>query len=443
VKILFVKYLTNTNTKDTRIVLSSELINRNDIVYTKILLHVGYWKRELSVKYIDNWPVDTIGLSKNLSNNFILPDSIPYKIRFEGRNIYIGPVIGLLFATKHKTLTPEFLSTHKCYLLKYNDVKGLVFICSIEGINIENQTIKGYFYEPDSDGSWVEGEFPYPDALYRRVVIPNKKYEDLIVHMGDRIFNTYFFNKWELWECLSPYKEIKPYLPHTEKLTDTSILINMLKQYDSVYLKKASGERSLGIYRVRILENGYEFLDKMGKQYILANVEEISNFLKSVINKNGSYIVQQEIKEKKIENRSFDMRVILQKDENKEWSCTSMIARFGNTGGITSNIWLSSMAMRGKEALKRIFNLTEEEAIMKEKDIINVCSKACEILNKSIGHYGDLGIDVIIDENQKVWILEINKLHYHLYPMYALKDRQMYLDVVSTPLRYASALAEF
>lgn len=438
---MFIKYVEHI--QNNGIELSDKLIYENKIIYKKIIMHIGCWKKELSVKYIDDCPDDTIRLSKNLSKDFVLPDSIPYKVRFEGRNIYLGPVIGLLFVTKHKTLTPKFLSAYNCYLLNYTDVKGLVFIGSSEGINTENHTIKGYFYLPDSDEPWKEGIFPYPDAMYRRVGISGKKYEDLIMHMGDRIFNTYFFNKWELWQCLSPYEEIRPHLPYTEKLTGIDVLIKMLDQYNSVYLKKIFGEKSIGIYRVKKLDNGYEFIDRIRKNHVFTSIEEVSNFIEGITRKYGSYIVQQAIEGKRIENRSFDMRVVLQKDENKKWSCTSMIARFGGTGSITSNIGLNGMAKRGNEAFMQIFNLSEEDAATMEKDIINVCSKACETLNKSIGHYGDLGIDVVIDENQKVWILEINKLHYHPYPVYALKDRQMYHDIASKPIKYACALAGF
>lgn len=440
-EILFIKYLTNT--KDTRIILSSELMSRNDIVYTKILLHVGYWKRELSVKYIDNWPADTIGLSRNLSKDFILPDSIPYKIRFEGRNIYMGPVIGLLFDTKQNALTPNRLSYYKCYLANYNDIKGLVFICSSEGINTENQTIKGYSYVPDSHEPWVEGVFPYPDVLYRRAVIPEGKYEDLVKHIGDRIFNTYYFNKWELWQCLSVYEDIKQHLPHTEKLTDVNILMKMLEQYDVVYLKRIFSEQSNGIYRVKKLENGYQFIDKEKKEIIFATIDEVSKFLKEILHKSGRYIVQQAIKVKNLENRSFDIRVILQKDGNKLWNCPGMIAKFGGEGSITSIIRLGGLSMHGKDALKKVFNLTEEQVSIKEREIINVCIKACEMLNKCMGHYGDLGFDIIVDENQKIWILEINKNHYHQFPIYAFKDRQMFSNIVSNPIRYASALAGY
>lgn len=305
-----------------------------------------------------------------------MPDTIPYKVRFEDRSIHLGPIIGFLFVTKHKSLTPEFLSAYKCYLLSYTDVKGLVFIGSVEGIDIENQTIKGYFYQPDSDEPWVEGVFPYPGALYRRVGIPKRKFDSLVMHMGDRTFNTYFFNKWELWECLSPYEEIRQHLPHTEKLSNAGVLIKMLETYGSVYLKKISGEKSIGIYKVIKSDNEYEFIDRIKWHYSFECVDAVSGFLDKITQKNGSYIIQQAVQGKRYDNRSFDMRVVLQKDEAKEWSCTSMIARFGGTGSITSNIGLSGLAKRGREALMQVFNLTDEAAAMKEKEIVSICSKA-------------------------------------------------------------------
>lgn len=438
---MFIKYISQA--KDNEIILPGELIGQNNLIYKKILLHIGCWQRELSVKYMETLPADVIGLSRILSKNFMLPETLDYKVRFENRNIYLGPVIGMLFVTNHKTLTPEFLSAYKCYLLHYNEVKGLAFIGSFEGINADNQTMKGYFYQPDSDPCFVYGVFPYPDALYRRVNIYGKKFDSLTMSMGERIFNTYFFNKWEMWECLSPYNEINQHLPYTVKLTDINDLVKMLNQYDSVYLKKIFGQKSMGIYKVIKLENGYQFIDRLKRQYIFTSTQEVSEFLKEMTKKNGGYIIQQAINAKSFENRSFDMRVILQKDENKDWTLSGMIARFGGIGNISSNIGLKGIAMGGIEALKKVFNMTEEEAVGKEKEIAGVCSEACDILNKSIGHYADLGIDVVIDENQKIWILEINKLHYHLYPVYALKDRQMYYDIASKPLKYAGALAGF
>jgi hypothetical protein len=438
---LHLKYIDDM--KSSEIMLSKELLGNHNIIYSKVLLHIGYFKKEFSVKYADSWPAGTIGLPKNFSQDFILPDTIPYKIRFVDRNIYIGPIIGMLFAVKQKTLTAKYLKSYNSYLQNYNEIEGLVFIGSSEGINTKNQTIKGFYYNPSSKDSWIEGVFPYPGALYRRVEIPAKKYDDLIKHIGDRIFNTYYFDKWGLWQCLSPYEEIKEHLPHTERLTDAATLIRMLEQYETVYLKRISGEQSKGIYRVKKIENGYEIIDKEKNMFIITTIEEITQFLEGVTNDFSLYLVQQAIEIVNFENRSFDMRVVLQKNENKQWTCSGIIAKFGGKGSVSSVIRLGGLAMHGKEALLQVFNMSEELAVVKETEIINTCIKACELLNKSIGHYGDLGLDVIIDKNQKIWILEINKNHYHYFPVYALKDKIMYYSIIEKPLKYAKALSGF
>ena len=58
------------------------------------------------------------------------------------------------------------------------------------------------------------------------------------------------------------------------------------------------------------------------------------------------------------------------------------------------------------------------------------------------GNYGDLGFDVMIDEQLKIWILEVNKRHYHSVPLW-INDVQTYYEVKAKPIKYATALAGF
>ena len=378
-----------------------------------------------------------------MTDDFKLPDDIFYKIRFEGRNIYVGPILGLIIVSKHSILTQDFLEKYKPYLTHYNDINGLVFIGSSEGIDVDSKTIKGYYYQPKGDINWIESKFPYPNALYRRIGIADYKYNDLISNIGDKIFNTYFFDKWDLWECLSPYDKIRLHLPHTEKLKDMSLLDNMIATYEIVFLKRTNGEKAKGIFKVFKTERGYHLIDRAKNEKVFKDILEVSKFLKTVEKRNGEYIVQQGLRMKNFEERSFDLRVVMQKDESKQWTFTSMIARFGGSGRVASNIGLDGFAMLGIDAIKKVFNLNDKEVFLKQQEIIVVCKMACDMLDKTIGHYGDLGIDVVIDENQKIWILEINKLHYHPYAVYALKNRQMYYDVAATPIKYANALSGF
>lgn len=95
------------------------------------------------------------------------------------------------------------------------------------------------------------------------------------------------------------------------------------------------------------------------------------------------------------------------------------------------------------EVLQKVYGLSSSEVSEKEKEIIKICKEACLLIEQAYGNYGDLGIDVVIDQKLKVWVLEINKLHQHTLAEYLAKDLDMYNRVVTKPLEYAKALAGF
>ncbi|UTW69328.1 hypothetical protein KHA80_21040 [Anaerobacillus sp. HL2] len=82
--------------------------------------------------------------------------------------------------------------------------------------------------------------------------------------------------------------------------------------------------------------------------------------------------------------------------------------------------------MTEKEALKKGIYGVSVKRLKKSKKSFELVVLFVRMLTVA-GNYGDLGVDVIVDINQKVWILEVNKLHDHKYPLYALEDEQMYL----------------
>lgn len=156
--------------------------------------------------------------------------------------------------------------------------------------------------------------------------------------------------------------------------------------------------------------------------------------------KKRKYLIQQAIPAS-FEGRPVDFRVILQKDGSQKWTCSGIIAKIGRLGRINTNN--ASTLEPGREALQRIFGLTPEQALEKEKEIIGICTEACQIIEDAYGYYGDVGIDVMVDDNLKVWVLEINKSHQHEMAKRLKKDPDMYQRVVTRPLEYARVLAGF
>jgi hypothetical protein len=409
----------------------------------RLILNIGSWSTEVDIGFSSDMDKDIIGIPISIFKKFSIPDTLDYEIRIEGRRLCLGPVICYLLETQRKFITPERLEKLKVYYNSYDSIKGIIFISTVDQINLTDKTISGYYYHEET---WKEGIFPYPGAIYRKADIPLEIYEDIINHLGDRLFNSYFFDKWETWEVLSPYPHIREHLPNTQKLEGIESLDTMLQKHQVVYLKQARGYKAKGIIKAEKSETGYQFTYRLKGVNTIPEPLEVAKFIKELNDgkKGGNfYLVQQAITVKKYQSRPFDFRVVMQKDASAQWNCSGIIARFGKRNSIATNFLLSGYALTCYDALKRVFRMDEREIFLKQQEIINICMEVCRVLERSMGNYGDLGIDVMVDENKKVWVLEVNKTHDHKFPLYSINDTQMYHKIISRPFEYAKALAGF
>ncbi len=438
-KILKIKWVTEL--ENNTIILSTELRSDFKILSKSYFLHFGAWKKEVILKFDNSLSENIIGLPIRLMEDFVISDNLPYEIYIRGVNIYLGPVIAIL--ANKKDLTPKLLNKYWGYFLNYHQIKGLIYICSLNGINQSNKTVEGYYYKPPMNrdkAEFIEGVFPYPYVVYRRIKVSNNFiYNDLIIHAKHRVFNQYRFNKYELWQALYSESQIRKHLPHTKLLINKKSLDMMLKLYGTVYLKPINGSFGKGIIKVMLTSEGYLFINWQNIKKIIFNRKEVSAYLERI--KNGrEYIVQQDVGII-IEKKNIDFRVIMQKDENQNWSYSGTITRFGKIGRICTND-VSEISL-GKDALQNVFSLSDKESYNKEHEIIEICTLACETIEYFFGNYGDVGIDIVIDSNLKVWILEINDLHQHILAAKLANYPQIYEKVITRPLEYAKSLAGF
>ncbi len=436
-----IKYMDLSN--DKLVLLPEEMKERFELIPKKLILNVGNRKNEVDIDFSIEVDSDTIGIEKTMFQKFSVPEALHYEVRIDGRNLCLGPIICYLLETKKKYITSEYMEKLKVYYSSYDSIKGIIFISAVDQINLTDKTIGGIYY---CGGEWNEATFPYPDAIYRKADIPDEVYEDLVSHIGDRIFNSYFFDKWETWEILSPYPRLREHLPYTERLEGLEGLDKMLEQHKAIYLKQARGYKAKGIIKAEKSAAGYQFTYRLEGIKTISDPEDAERFIKELNEgKKGRnfYLSQQAITVKKYQNRPFDFRVVMQKDGSKQWTCSGIIARFGKRESIATNFLLSGYALPCYEALKRVFRLNERDIFLKQQEIINICLEVCKVLEESIGNYGDLGIDVIVDENQKVWVLEVNKTHDHKFPLYSIHDNQMYHRIITRPFEYAKALGGF
>lgn len=407
-----------------------------------ITIHAGLRSESAVVVSRPSLNEDELMISHDVLERLSIPSDIKYQVKLGENSIKLGPVIGLLMVKKGENLTKARLYEFNKYALLYPEMNGLLVAFSADGIDFTDLSVEGYYYNPVSDrGSmtWQKGRFPIPDSIFQRADFPEAIRIKLIEVTGNRMFNSNSFNKWEFWKMVSSYDPNQDYLPYTRPLRSIQDIDYMLEHYDTIYLKPINGTLARGLYKVTKERGSYVFQGKSGSDTTrTSSLEEAKDYIKKVTCSH-LYVVQQAVHPIMVNNRHIDFRVIMQKDHSLKWINTGIVAFLGTRGSICSN-WGYQTSF--EDVFVNYFNFSQEQIYKKKQEVIAVCKKVCDILDLSGENYGDLGFDVIIDESLKPWILETNKRHYHIVPLW-INDVQTFYAVKTNPIKYASALSGF
>jgi hypothetical protein len=206
----------------------------------------GAAKCYVEVKISNDVDYNEIQISHDIIEHLKSSKYLSYEIRYDGACIILGPAIGFLMSKSKKSITPKRLNNALAYVSHYKLLNGAVVIFSLDCVNKNDHTIKGYCYNPKNN-SWEEGVFPYPAAIYRRLDLSNDWKNHLLEAIGDNLFYNYYFNKLKMYKWFSKNKELSMYFPETILYNSSNDIQVMLKKYGSVYVKPISSYGGIGI----------------------------------------------------------------------------------------------------------------------------------------------------------------------------------------------------
>ncbi|MDP4088590.1 MAG: YheC/YheD family protein [Bacillota bacterium] len=439
---MFYRILSSKETKG-RIYLPAKCLKRVDISKSEELsISAGRKTLKAQVEENLNGNDQEVVVSSDVMEGLLLTEGIEYQIILGRKGIRIGPVLGLLMFRRKKALTPARLRKLMSYTNIYPEIRGLLIAFSSEGIDFKNKCVEGYCYNPGcrrAGEAWKAGVFPLPDSIFQRTSLPDKIRIKLKEETGNRMFNSNYFDKWEFWQLITSYKPYCQNIPYTRLYSSIEDVDYIIDHYGAAYLKPINGTLSRGLYKVTLHDGIYGFQGKQGREVTsILSKEEAEDFIKEAAGSH-KYIVQQAINPLKVKGRHMDFRVIMQKDHTMNWSCTGIIALIGARGDICTN-WGSTSTF--DDILYKAFDFSQKEIYKKKREVIAACKCVCEILDQTGENYGDLGFDVMIDEDQRVWVFEANKRHYHTVPLW-VNDVQTFYSIKSNTVKYAAALAGY
>ncbi len=279
---------------------------------------------------------------------------------------------------------------------------------------------------------------PFPDVIYN-AGSPEKLAvsKEIIEKLKKEIpFTTHSIgNKWNVMERLNAAKEFANYLIPTEIVKNVEILHNYLAHYKRIVFKPIDGRKGKGIYFISKMGNDFEVrVNSENKIYSKAKLNELLQEQLS----SGTFIMQPYIKSMTKSGQVYDFRLHVQKNGEGKWVVTTIYPRIAPNGSIIPNINSGGFTNYLDPFLEQEF---KEEAFnirrMLEHFSLSLAHHLDDIQMDKFGEVIDeIGIDVGLDEQQKIWMYEVN-WRPGCPPAFYLE-----LDVVVHSIRYAMYLAE-
>jgi hypothetical protein len=423
--------------------LSTLFIKEHHIKSNEVFIKMGKWQKAFQVQENNNLNVQEMMLPKE-DFSYNIPEDLPFEVRVEGKSIHLGPVIAFIAKKKNRSLTLKTLNDFQLRLDKYEEIGGLIYICSAEGVDVNNQTINGYAYNPNARSGkdrWIGGHFPFPDSIFKKIRLPNQLEQSIQKVIGANLFNTNFFNKLQFWQVCALNERIRGFIPLTKTYSSVATLNEMIDRFDTVYVKPVSGMKGIGIFMItKDKDESLLVVDHYKEKKRFNTVYDVKLYLDEEIG-NQRYMIQQGIPTR-YKNKNVDFRLYFQKDKSKKWVCQGSLGRVAKEESIVTNLNHISHLSDGEKAIKIIFKVNKQTAATILHSTILICTEICEELDRRLGHYGDVALDVIIDETHKPWILEVNNL-YGVKSLDILQDQETLNKLRTTPFEYAKALAGF
>ncbi|PWV90567.1 YheC/D-like protein [Paenibacillus cellulosilyticus] len=299
------------------------------------------------------------------------------------------------------------------------DMGFIVYVLTVKNLNLSKSQLVGYSYN-ERDDLWYNQHFPFPDVIYNRIplredeLLPSVrgKINACMKHPRTQLFNPTFFNKWSLFEWLRLSKTTKPFIPTTKRMLSQTGLTQLMRRYNYLYLKPVSGKAGKGIMTIKVLPEKslpYRLRIQMDKKSVTYNCATIPKLWTRIRKQSmgDAYIIQQGISLATVNERRFDLRALIQKNQRGQWDITGVGARVAGTTSITTHVPRGGSIEDPEKLLVQSFGEDEARKIMiKAKNTSLLIAKQIE--RGSGQELGEMSMDLGVDHTGNVWFFEAN-----------------------------------
>ena len=270
------------------------------------------------------------------------------------------------------------------------------------GINWKQKTVSGLI---STKGNWEIGITSWPNAVYNRLYGTHSRFiECLADELGmGMVFNEMNrLDKLEIHHVLTNSK-VGEYLPDTVDFSWKNLLF-WLTKYKRIILKPKRGHYGKNVYLlVNTEDEYYVFIGSMNNpKYKFDKSGELKKWADETQADlpNQDFLIQKWIESAKFAGRYFDVRLLVQKNNQGNWETTAAVSRIARY-----NFFISNIVYQIVDSQWLFVQLGWKDLVLIMKDIGLQVGK---ILCEKLGPFGELSIDFLVDAQANPWIIEIN-----------------------------------
>jgi hypothetical protein len=356
-------------------------------------------------------------LSKDIESQLYITQGTVLQIKsIDGGHLEIGPYIGIFVnQTKIELLKDGAeITEYTQFDTACKRLYGLCCFFSIENIDWDKCLIQGLVY---IEGEWVLRTCLLPKIIYDRNVENNCRIESLELRkrLYDRcrVLNSIpKLAKWETINAIRQNENLTSLIPQTIQCNSAKDVESVLKEYSSAYLKPDALSKGKGIYKItKKTNNQYKVEYRTSEENHVLTLKEIEN-LEQLLNRysetGGGYIIQKEINKALFRGNPFDLRLLFQKDHSGAWKISGIAARIAAKGSIITSPRSGGIVEDFSVVLKETFR---EDSSIKGgiyDKLLYFGREICTSIEKVFGDCVELGLDMAVDINRKIWVIEVN-----------------------------------
>ncbi len=297
-------------------------------------------------------------------------------------------------------------------------------------VNLSTKRIRGLVYE---NGQWVEHNFPFPDVIYNDGYPKYEWGQDVIEELYEHIPRT----SHSIGDKMTVYRKLKKggrfdsFLIPSYPVSSVRAVSRLLEQYGDVVMKPAMGRQGAGVLRIEKASDRYIVTDRDVGQEL--NLLQFCQFVDERV-AIQEHLIQPFIVSQTKDGNTYDLRLHVQKNGSGKWVITSIYPRIARANGVIPNLSGGGCTTMPKHFFEKEFG--EDAAHMKdrlEQFALQLAAHMDDIYKDS---FDELGIDVGLDQNRRIWLFELN-WRPGPPPIWNVE-----LDVARNSIRYAVYLAK-